>query len=236
VSSIPTLTLAVILGFGAPALIPRVALEEGLLDHLSFTIEHGAIGGMPLDGFQFGSAANPEAIVDSPSHFDYIGGAGVDAACLAFAEVDPRGNVNVSMLPGLIPGCGGFIDITHGVKRIVYCGLFTTGGLKTEVVDGRLRIVQEGKHVKFVQHLHHRTYSAQRGLARGQQVTFVTERAVFELTPDGLLLSELAEGMDLERDVLARMSFRPRIAESVRPMDPRLFRPAPTGITLAGAT
>ena len=222
----------VILGFGAPALIPQIALEEALDGAPRFTVEHGAVGGVPLGGFQFGSSANPEAIVDAPAHFDYIGGGGVDAACLAFAEVDPEGNVNVSKLPGLIPGCGGFIDITHRVQRIVYCGLFTTGGLKTDVADGRLRIVEEGKHVKFVGQLHHRTYSARRGRERGQQVTFVTERAVFELTPEGLLLTELAKGIDLERQVLALMQFRPRIADPLRPMDPALFRAGPIGLTL----
>jgi propionate CoA-transferase len=225
----------IILGFGAPTLMPQVALQEGLLGRLRFTIEHGAVGGMPRGGFQFGSAANPEAIVDAPSHFDYIGGGGPDVACLAFAEVDPRGNVNVSKLPGLIPGCGGFIDITHRVGRIVYCGLFTTGGLEAEVADGRLRIHQEGQHIKFVPRLHHRTYSAQRGLERGQRVTFVTERAVFQLTPEGLLLTELAEGVDLERDILARMAFPPRVAEPLQAMDPALFRPAPIGLELAGS-
>ena len=224
----------VILGFGAPALIPQIALAEGLHDQLDFTIEHGAVGGLPLGGFQFGSAANPDCIVDTPSHFDYIGGAGFDAACLAFAEVDAEGNVNVSKLPGLIPGCGGFVDITHRVRRIVYCGLFTTGGLRSEVRDGRLRILREGKHVKFVERLHHRTYSARSGLAKGQRVTLVTERAVFELTPDGLLLTELAEGIDLERDVLRLMAFRPALADPIRTMDPSLFRPAPVGLLLGG--
>ena len=223
----------VVLGFGAPALIPQIALEEGLLDELRFTIEHGAVGGLPLGGFQFGSSANPDAIVDTPSHFDYIGGAGFDVACLAFAEVDAEGNVNVSKLPGLIPGCGGYIDITHRVGRIVSTGLFTTGGLKTVVADGRLRILQEGKHVKFVEQLYHRTYSARRGLERGQRATLVTERAVFEVTPDGLLLTELAEGVDLERDILALMRFRPKIAESLRTMDPALFREGPIGLTLS---
>lgn len=222
----------VILGFGVPSLIPQIALDEGLLDHLTFTIEHGAVGGVPLGGFQFGSAANPDAIVDTPSHFDYIGGAGFDAACLAFAEVDPEGNVNVSKLPGLIPGCGGFLDITHRARRIVFCGLFTTGGLRAEVADGRLRILQEGRHVKFVQQLYHRTYSARAGRARGQRVTFVTERAVFELTEEGLLLTELAEGVDLERDVFRLMAFRPRVAEPLRTLDPTLFRPGPIGLRL----
>jgi propionate CoA-transferase len=222
----------VILGFGAPALMPQIALAEGLLDQLTFTIEHGAVGGVPLGGFQFGSSANPEAIIDSAAHFDYIGGAGFDAACLAFAEVDYEGNVNVSKLPGLIPGCGGFIDITHNARRIVYCGTFTTGGLEAEIGQGRVRIAREGKHTKFVDQLHHRTYSARRGLERGQHVSFVTERAVFELTSDGLLLAELAEGIDLERGVLAAMKFRPRIAEPVRPMEAGLFQLAPIGLRL----
>lgn len=223
----------VILGFGAPALIPQVALEEGLSDALTFTIEHGAVGGVPLGGFQFGSAANPRAIVDTPAHFDYIGGGGMDVACLAFGEVDAEGNVNVSKLPGLIPGCGGFVDITHKVGRIVLCGSFTTGGLRTVVADGRVRILQEGKHTKFVRQLHHRTYSARQGWARGQRVTVVTERAVFERESDGLLLTEVAEGIELERDVLALMQFRPRIAEPLRTMAPSLFRAGPIGLTLA---
>jgi propionate CoA-transferase len=224
----------VILGFGAPALIPWIALAEGVADQLAFTIEHGAIGGVPLSGFQFGSAANPDCIVDTPSHFDYIGGGGLDAACLAFAEVDAEGNVNVSKLPGLIPGCGGFIDITHRVGRIVYCGLFTTGGLNAAVVDGRLRILEEGRHVKFVERLHQRTYAARRGLERGQRVTLVTERAVFELTPAGLTVTELAEGIDLERDVLRLMAFKPLLASPIRTMDPALFQPGRIGLGLGG--
>ncbi len=222
----------VIIGFGAPAIVPQVVLEEGLEEAVRFTVEHGAVGGVPLGGFQFGSSANPEAIVDGAAHFDYIGGGGMDAACLAFAEADAEGNVNVSKLPGLIPGCGGFVDITHRVGRIVYCGLFTTGGLQAEVADGRLRIAREGKHVKFVRDLHHRTYSARRGLGRGQRVTFVTERAVFELTTEGLILTELAEGIDLEDQVLALMQFRPRLAQPLRRMDPMFFRSGPIGVRL----
>jgi propionate CoA-transferase len=226
----------VVLGFGAPSLLPWVALEEGVEEALRFTIEHGAVGGLPLDGLQFGVSANPECILATPEHFDYIGGGGFDVACLAFAEVDPEGSVNVSKLPGLIPGCGGFIDITHRAPRIVFAGTFTTGGLAATASDGKLRIEREGQHVKFVRRLHQRTFSGPRALRQGQRITLVTERAVFELTSDGLVLTEIAPGVDLHQDVLERMQFRPIVSPDLRLMEARLFQPDPVGVATAWTT
>ena len=220
----------VILGFGAPSLLPSIALEEGIADRFHFTVEHGSIGGIPLAGFQFGVNANPAAIIDSPSHFDYINGGGFDVACLAFAEVDPHGSVNVSKLPKLIPGCGGFIEITHRSRHIVFCGFFTASGLKVTVADGRLHIVQEGRHVKFVQRLFQTTFDGKQARRKGQRVSFITERGVFELRDSGLVLTEVAPGIDIERDIAGRMQFPLQVSPDLREMDARLFRPEPMGL------
>lgn len=222
----------VILGFGVPAGIPSVAAEEGQLERLTFTIEHGAIGGIPLPGFQFGVSANPEAIIDTTSQFDLIDGGAIDAACLAFAEVDPWGSVNVSKLPNLIPGCGGFINITEKVRKLVFCGLFSAGGLEVAVEEGELRIKREGKFCKFVESVQHLTLDGRRIVGQGRRAVFITERAVFELGEEGLVLSEVAPGVDPERDVMARMQFRVGLSERISRMDARLFRPDRVGISL----
>lgn len=219
----------VILGFGVPSLLPSIAWEEGLLADYTFTIEHGAVGGVPLAGFQFGVAANPMAIVDCPTHFDYIDGGGVDVACLSFAEVGPDGSVNVSKLPQMIPGCGGFIDITHRARRIVFCGTFTAGGYKAAVEDGRLAIKQEGRFQKFVREPHHLTLSGAYAWRKGQRITYISERGVFELTEEGPRLVEVAPGVDVRRDIAAQMRFELRVAADLRPMEPLLFRPEPGG-------
>jgi propionate CoA-transferase len=216
-----------ILGFGVPSMLPSIACEEGVLADFTFTIEHGAVGGVPLAGFQFGVAANPAAIVDCPTHFDYIDGGGVDVPCLSFAEVGPDGSVNVSRLPNMIPGCGGFIDITHRAKRIVFCGTFTAGGYKASVADGRLVIEQEGKFQKFVRQVHHLTLNGAYAQEKGQRITYISERGVFELGAEGPVLVEVAPGVDLERDIAAQMQFPLRVSPQLKPMDPGLFQVAP---------
>lgn len=222
----------VILGFGVPAGVPSVAAEEGVLDQLTFTIEHGAIGGIPLTGFQFGVAANPEVILDTPCHFDLIDGGGIDACCLAFAEVDPWGSVNVSKLPNLIPGCGGFMNITQKARKLVFGGLFSAGGVEVAVEEGRLKIHREGKFCKFVPAVQHLTLEGHSVIARGQRAIYITERAVFELREDGLVLTEIAPGVDLERDLLSRMQIRVKVSDQLRLMDERIFQPEPVGIEL----
>ena len=221
------------LGFGIPSLISSVAAEENLTELISFTIEHGAIGGVPLSGLQFGSAVNPEALVDSPSQFDLLTGGGIDAASMAFAEMDGQGNVNVSRLnkvPHVLSGAGGFIDILHGVKRIIFCGTLTAGGIQAEVQDGAVKIRKEGKVLKCVRHLQHRTFDAGFALEKGQQVTYVSERAVFRLFPEGVILTEIAPGIDIKRDIQPVVQFDFQISPDLRKMDSRLFRPETMGL------
>jgi acyl CoA:acetate/3-ketoacid CoA transferase len=221
------------LGFGISSLVPQVALEEGVFDHLNFTVEQGAIGGLPLTGFAFGASHNPEAIIDSPAQFDLIDGGGITVGCLSFAEVDGLGNVNVSRLaaqPHVLAGAGGFINIAQGTRKLVYCGTLTAGGLDIPVEEGRLRIVREGKFPKFVARTQHITFNGPLASKQGQEVWYVTERAVFRLTPDGLLLSEVAPGLDVERDLQAKVGFSLRVAPDVRPMDGRLFQAQPMGL------
>ncbi len=204
------------LGFGVPGAIPTLVHEGEGPGELTFVIEQGAVGGEPLGGPRFGVSMNPEAIVDSPAHFDFLDGGGFDIAFLAFAEADAQGNVNVHRLPGSFPGAGGFLDIVSRAPVIVFCGTFTTGGLEVAVEGGQLRILREGSIVKFRRELVHRTFAA--AYRRARRVMYVTERAVLELGDSGLELVEVAPGVDIERDVLARMEFRPRVRAAVRPM------------------
>ncbi|HSD52461.1 MAG TPA: CoA-transferase, partial [Candidatus Methylomirabilis sp.] len=221
------------LGFGISSLVPQVALEEGVFHHLNFTVEQGAIGGLPLTGFAFGAAHNPEAIIDSAAQFDLIDGGGITVGCLSFAEVDGVGNVNVSRLaaqPHVLAGAGGFINIAQGTQKIVYCGTLTAGGLDIRVGEGRLRILREGRFPKFVATTQHVTFNGPLSAKQGQEVWYITERCVFRLTSDGLLLTEVAPGIDIEKEIQAKVGFSLRVAPDVRPMDRRLFQSQPMGL------
>jgi propionate CoA-transferase len=218
------------LGFGIPSLISQVALEEELIDQITYTVEHGAIGGVPLSGLQFGGAFNPQAIIDSTAQFDFLNGGGIHAACMAFAEVDSKGNVNVSQLknlPHVLAGVGGFIDIVQNVRKVVYLGTLTTGGTKMAIENGKLRIIQEGKVKKFIPNVQHLTFDGLLALEKGQEVIYITERAVFKLEKEGLVLTEIAPGLDLEKNILPVVGFRFGISESLKEMDPRIFRSEP---------
>ena len=226
---------AVNLGFGISALVPRVLLEEGLPDAVTWVIEQGAVGGVPLLGFQFGCTANAQAIIPSPAQFTYFQGGGFDRSCLSFLQVSADGDVNVSRLaarPHVTAGAGGFIDITARARRLVFSGYLTAGGLRLTVTDGLLGIEREGTIAKFVPAVEHVTFSGRRARERGQEVTFVTERCVIRLLPDGLTVTEVAPGLNLERDVLGQVGFPLRVAPDLRPMDARLFRPEPMGLML----
>jgi propionate CoA-transferase len=201
-------------------------------------IEQGAVGGVPLLDFQFGCAANAEAIMSSPYQFTYFQGGGFDCSLLSFLEIDRRGSVNVSRLgarPHVTAGVGGFVDITARAKRIVFSGFFTAGaGLAVE--DGRLRIEREGKVRKLVEEVEQVSFSGPRAHAQGQEIVYVTERCVMRLAPEGVTVTEIAPGVDLARDILGQATFPLRVSDALKTMDESLFHPAPFGLALRGAS
>lgn len=221
------------LGFGIPSLVSQVAVEEGLIDQITYTVEHGAIGGMPLAGLQFGGAVNPRAIIESSAQFDFLTGGGINAACMAFAEIDGQGNVNVSRLdkiPHVLSGVGGFLDILQNVKKVIFCGTMTAGGIKIEIENGKLKVEQEGKVIKLVRQVQHLTFNAALALEKGQEVIYITERGVFRLMPEGMVLTEVAPGVDIQRDIAPVVKFDFKISGGLTEMDERLFRPEPMGL------
>ncbi|NLN98262.1 MAG: propionate CoA-transferase [Eubacteriaceae bacterium] len=221
--------IVVNLGIGIPEGVASVANEEGL-SGMVLTIESGLIGGFPLGGFDFGSAVNSWAGLPMTSQFDYYNHGGLDITFLGFAEVNPMGDINVSRFGSRIAGCGGFIDITQSTKNIVFCGTLTAGGLEVAVEDGKLKIIQEGRRKKFLPTIEQVTYSAEFGLENGQNVLFITERCVFKPSEKGLVLVEVAPGIDIQKDIIDQMDFKPIIADNVETMDERLFKNALMGL------
>jgi propionate CoA-transferase len=228
---------AVNLGFGISAHVPRVLLEEGRHGDVTWVIEQGAVGGVPLLDFQFGCSANAESIMPSPQQFTYFQGGGFDCSLLSFMQIDGDGSVNVSRLgakPHVTAGCGGFVDITARARKIVFSGYFKAGA-KLGVEDGRLQIAAEGKVKKLVPEAEHVSFNGRRAVEQGQEVTYVTERCVLRLTPEGLEVTELAPGADLERHVLTQSDVPLKVSPALRIMDERLFRPEPIGLVLPEA-
>ncbi|MCP4339223.1 MAG: acyl CoA:acetate/3-ketoacid CoA transferase [Desulfobulbaceae bacterium] len=222
------------LGIGMPEGVSDVANEEGILDQIVMTAEPGVIGGIPAGGLSFGAATNTDAIIDQPYQFDFYDGGGLDITFLGMAQADMGGNVNVSKFGSNLAGAGGFINISQNARKVIFLGTFTAGGLKVAIADGQLRIEQEGAARKFVRGtVEHVTFSGAYAAKRGQKVVYITERCVFSLTLEGLELTEIAPGIDLQKDVLDQMDFTPIIKGTPRLMDSRIFLPDAMGMELS---
>ena len=218
------------LGVGIPEGIASIAAEEDLVDLMTLTAEPGVVGGLPASGLDFGAATNAEAILDQPYQFDFYDGGGLDIAFLGMAQVDSKGNLDVSLFNGHLAGAGGFINISQNTKRLVFMGTFSAGNLELEIMDGTLTIRREATVRKFINQVEQITFNGEDSVARNQTVIYITERCVFSLTKFGLELVEIAPGIDLDRDILKLMDFRPKLAKQIIKMDKRIFREYPMGL------
>lgn len=210
------------LGVGIPAMIPMIQMEEVGEITSTFFPEHGSIGGIPAERKIFGVNINPDAILDSAFVFPFYRGGGLDVTFLGCGQFDRKGNVNVSKFNNIVPGCGGFIDITHKTKKLVFCGTFSAVGTEIKVEDGKLVIVKEGKERKIVEQVEQITLNGQNAFANGQDLTYITERCVFKYTKDGLELTEIAPGIDLQKDIIDLLPFEIK-ADHVAEMPKEIF-------------
>lgn len=218
------------LGIGMPESVSDVAAEEGFSNDITMSVECGIFGGVPLGGLRICSAHNPDCIISHVNTFDIYDGGGINVAVLGAAEIDQYGNVNVSKFNGKTTGPGGFINITQSTQNVAFVGTFTAGGCKFEIGGGKLKIAQEGRAIKFKKQVEQITFSGEYAAETGKNILYITERAVFQLVPGGIKLIEIAPGVDLEKDILAHMEFKPIIAEDLKEMDACLFTEGPMGM------
>jgi propionate CoA-transferase len=217
------------LGIGLPDCVGTIVGEERVQDLITLTVDPGIIGGVPMGGLDFGSAVNCQAVIDHGSQFDFIDGGGLDAAYLGMAEADRHGDVNASRFGRRLTGCGGFINISQNSQKVIFLSTFSSSGLEIEIVDGCQKIVKEGKIFKFVDRVGQITFSGKHAAETNQDVLYITERCVFRLTDSGLELTEVAPGIDMERDILSKMPFAPLVRDPIE-MDASIFRPEPMGL------
>ncbi|MCY9806366.1 3-oxoacid CoA-transferase [Lentilactobacillus senioris] len=215
-----------------PETVSLILKEEGSAEGVTTTVEPGTFGGVPMGGGDFGCAIAPESTIDQPYMFDFYDGGGIDITFLGLAELDSKGDINVSKFGPKIAGTGGFVNITQNTPTVVFTGTFTAGGLRESIKDGKLIIDQEGRNHKLVKAVEQITFSGPVAHENNQNIYYVTERAVFRLTADGIELIEIAPGIDLQQDVLDQMDFIPKISSKLKYMDARIFAEPLMGDTI----
>ncbi|MDR1359531.1 MAG: 3-oxoacid CoA-transferase [Deltaproteobacteria bacterium] len=220
------------LGLGIPDQVAAVVAEEGISEAVTLSIESGILGGVALSGLDLGGAVNPVAVYKEPDIFDIYDGGGIDLTCLGAAQIDARGNVNVSRFSDRVVGPGGFINISQNAKKVCFCGTFLAGRQSYDIRAGKLKILQNGTGRKFVRTLDQVTFSGDYSRETGQEVLYLTERAVFGITGKGLTLEEVAPGVEPETDIFPFMDFRPHVSDRLKQMDPRIFRDGKMGLCL----
>ncbi|MCQ2553283.1 MAG: acyl CoA:acetate/3-ketoacid CoA transferase [Clostridia bacterium] len=207
------------LGVGMPSEMANIVNEEGKTPDVILSTESGMVGGVPSPLPSFGSATNPQSILSPHEMFDLISGGGLDVTCLGIGEIDKDGNNNVSRMGTRLTGPGGFIDISSNTKKVIFVGTLT-GTKKTKNPDGT---VTKTEFPKFVDTVGQISFSG-KFAPKNQKVMYITEKAVFELRDNVLYLTEIAPGVDLQKDVIDHMGFKPNVAEDLKEMPAEIFQ------------